>query len=1015
MNESLLNALMELAALFARVNKTRFVDNAYSLLRTYLDQTVSSNYSRHHFRNFQDHFKSFPESEQELMTDEPTLKQKIGTIVKRINAELNEEERLVLFLSFLELIKLDRKIEPDELSFVEILSFELHISRNDYKNCLIFILCDDSEINQEENSDFLVVTDKKKSTFDELEGSWIEQNKPQEKEKKLHLINNDLNGELLILRLQNINLLAGRYFGNHSLYVNNKRIFPGKFFLLGQFDQLKIGTNGKLTYQDIYTGFKSALPHTGLKFTGENVSTRSSGKVNGFASFNFCEEPGNLVLILCNDTDESRDLSLLLAGQLPGAKGKICLNGYNIYSDRYKVHKMIGLVPTDNIFDENISIYQNFWFSARLSFPGYSDQKVMKLVEQTVLTLGLKDVSQTPVKKIHSGIPSEYLKVLINTGLELIRDPYILILDLPLEKLNSNSAEEFCNILKAEVNNGRLVFITSINPGACVLKRSDRMWIFDSGRYLIYRGLANNALNYFKNAGNSLITEDEICPVCGHISADQLVHIINLKVIDNQGKITHTRKTSPEEWYDIYRKRIEEIEVRSESRKVIPSFASSIPNVHIQFTAYLKKNFLSFISNPLTTVLILIAGLVLGFLIAGLLRYDWTNQFTFSRHEYLPLLFFLNTVICFVTGAVTGLYFTANERLQVAFDHFKNYSFFSYLNVKYLLTALISMIFSLIFTYIIDFVSGINNLFFLNWLIYFSIFFIGGSVGLFFGFISTNLRSALFVTMILLVLDVLFSGYILPYNSLPKQLASEKYVPAFAEVIPGRWAYEALVVQQVKDNTFQKNLFKTEQAISDLTFKTNILIPKLQEELYNIGTHQSQSPNLALFYRELSLINKNYPDIFQFEFLEDLNKNQISSGVLSELEDYVRYVQFQLYEKLKENIALRNTLRQSLKDSLGNEKYEQMLNSSFNPPLVAYVSAGKPGKKFIANAEEIIQTDDPIFRLPDNNFGRSHFFAPQKLMNGYYYDTTYFNLFVLWLEIFVVYIFTLILRKKSIV
>jgi hypothetical protein len=91
------------------------------------------------------------------------------------------------------------------------------------------------------------------------------------------------------------------------------------------------------------------------------------------------------------------------------------------------------------------------------------------------------------------------------------------------------------------------------------------------------------------------------------------------------------------------------------------------------------------------------------------------------------------------------------------------------------------------------------------------------------------------------------------------------------------------------------------------------------------------------------------------------------------------------------------------------------MKSSFNQPLLAFVSAGKPGKNYIETEGEIIQSDNPIFRLPDNNFGRSHFFAPEKLMNGYYYDTTYFNLFVLWFEIFVIYVLTLIMRKKNIV
>ncbi len=1006
---------MELVALFARVNNTRFIDNAHSLIKTYLEQAATIKNSRLHIRRFYEYFELFSGSDQNQPIDEATLKEKINSIVKKINSELNEEERIVFFLSFLELIKLDKKVETEELQFAEILSLELHISRKDYKNSLIFILCEETVDGLEENQDFLMISAQKNNNSDELEGSWIEQNRPKDRERNMYLIREGLEGEVLMLRLQGSHFIVGRYFGNQVVLLNNRKYLPGNFFLIGQFDQLKIGADVKLSYQEIITGFRSGFPHNLLKFTGEKVSTKASGNIIHVAPFNFCEVPGHLVLVLCNNTTESKNLSLLLTGQIPLSSGKICLNGYNIYSDRYRVHKMIGLVPRENIFDENVSIFDNFWFSARLSFPGYSDEKVVQTVNQTIQNLGLTEFSRIPIRKLNHGLPAEYLKILINTGIEIIRDTFVLVLDLPLEKLNSTNAEEFCHILKSEANKGKLIFITSTNPGNCILKKIDRMWIFDSGGYIIYRGLAGDALNYFQNAGNNLAAESDVCPICGNLNADQLYQIIHSKVIDNQGKVTHNRKTSPAEWHNIYKRKIEDCEPPAESKKVIASYASSIPNVNLQFIAYFKKHFLSLISNPLKSLMVLGGGLLIAFMTAGLLRYDWSDNFQFSQHQYLPLLFFLNTIICFVTGCVIGLHFTLDDKIHLAYDHFKNYSFFSYLNVKYILLTFLALIFSLFFTYITDSISGITNLFLVNWLIYFSTFFIGGSIGLFLGYIGYQLRNSIFITSILLVLNILFSGYMLPYNSLPKQLSSDRYVPAFAEIFPGRWAYEALIVQQAKDNKYQKMLFQVEQQISDLTFKTNILIPKLQEQVYNATQSETKPLNFQIFYKDLKDINTRYPDIYPFEFMEDLNKDTVKSDVVTELEEYMRFVQFQLYEKLETTLASKNELRKNITDSLGKDNFSKLINGNFNGSLLMYVSGKKPGRNFIESNGDIIQTDDPIYRLPDNNFGRSHFFAPQKLMNGFYYDTTYFNLFALWLEIFLVYISTLILRKKTVI
>ncbi|NJK98068.1 MAG: hypothetical protein HC905_27000, partial [Bacteroidales bacterium] len=205
----------------------------------------------------------------------------------------------------------------------------------------------------------------------------------------------------------------------------------------------------------------------------------------------------------------------------------------------------------------------------------------------------------------------------------------------------------------------------------------------------------------------------------------------------------------------------------------------------------------------------------------------------------------------------------------------------------------------------------------------------------------------------------------------------------------------------------------TEQTISDLTFKTNILIPKLQEYIYEVRTNSVSLTKFVFISLIIKEISSKYPDVFQFEFLEELSKKNISSEILTELEDYLRYVQFQLYEKLNEEIGKRNELRQNIKDSIGNENFTHYINSIQNLTLMDYVSGKRTGKNYIENSVEILQTDDPIYRLSDNNYGRAHFLAPQKLMNGYYYDTIYFNMFILWLLTFLLYILTLILRKKS--
>jgi ABC transport system ATP-binding/permease protein len=54
------------------------------------------------------------------------------------------------------------------------------------------------------------------------------------------------------------------------------------------------------------------------------------------------------------------------------------------------------------------------------------------------------------------------------------------------------------------------------------------------------------------------------------------------------------------------------------------------------------------------------------------------------------------------------------------------------------------------------------------------------------------------------------------------------------------------------------------------------------------------------------------------------------------------------------------------------------------------------GDKCLEKDGKLIQRTNPIFLDPDNNYGRAHFYAPQKKLFGKYYSTFWFNLCVIW-------------------
>lgn len=68
---------------------------------------------------------------------------------------------------------------------------------------------------------------------------------------------------------------------------------------------------------------------------------------------------------------------------------------------------MIGFVPQDDLLIEELTVYQNLWFTARLCFARLSDQEIKARVENVLKELdleGIKDLEVgSPIRKTISG------------------------------------------------------------------------------------------------------------------------------------------------------------------------------------------------------------------------------------------------------------------------------------------------------------------------------------------------------------------------------------------------------------------------------------------------------------------------------------------------------------------------------------------------------------------------------------------------------------------------------------
>ena len=98
----------------------------------------------------------------------------------------------------------------------------------------------------------------------------------------------------------------------------------------------------------------------------------------------------------------------LLHGKIKPTKGAIYINGYDIHAEGGEIKGLIGYVPQDDMLIEELTVFQNLYFNARLCFGNYTEEQLRESVDKVLKDLDLYDIKDLQVgdllnKKVSGG------------------------------------------------------------------------------------------------------------------------------------------------------------------------------------------------------------------------------------------------------------------------------------------------------------------------------------------------------------------------------------------------------------------------------------------------------------------------------------------------------------------------------------------------------------------------------------------------------------------------------------
>ena len=818
----------------------------------------------------------------------------------------------------------------------------------------------------------------------------------------------DTDGQLKTLFNPDNGELIFTYTGTDQVLLNDVPVLSGAYQVWRSSSVLK-GRNGRpLYYSAIVDAHNRKLGREqretqAVEFCARDVNLRFPNSDNGMHDLSFTLHGSELVAIMGGSGTGKTTLLSLLNGSLRPQSGTITINGHDISEPEAKA--LIGFVPQDDLLIEELTVYQNLWFTAKLCFDGLSDQELDHRVTKTLKDLGLDAVSHlkvgSPINKYISGGQRKRL----NIALELIRQPAVLFLDEPTSGLSSADTEKVINLLKEQTFKGKLIVMNIHQPSSDVYKLFDRLWLLDRGGYPVFDGNPIDAITYFKKTACYADAETSACPTCGNVNPEIVLNIIDEKTLNSSGELSDERKMSPQEWHELYLKQLPPMAAPAVSD--VPPSDQKQPGVLKQLAIFLSRNFRTKITNTQYLLITLLEAPVLAVICAMLTRYAPPEGYSVMDNKNLVSYFFMSIIVATFLGMSGSAEEIIKDRALLKREKFLHLSYGSYIWSKILLMGAVSLLQTLLFILVGNTIMGLHGLFATWWLILFTTAFLANLTGL---LLSQWLNSvvAIYITIpILLIPQILLCGLVVSFADLtPKSTTGN--VPVIGDLIPSRWAYEALAVTSFSDNRYEKPFFNIDRRKYENQYYQAGMLYELQSQLETMNDEQQKGREVNPSH--MAVIKTNLPRLMDYCGLS-YDASADSYEALRKTMDEAERV---LTKRCNEATLEGDRLMASLIRQYGKEGVMQTKRDHYNLKLEEWVMGADQGRMLDVVDNHIVARMSHIFLTPQSHIGRAPFYSSVKILGPWQVKTLWFNLAVMLLMCILTTLILLLDIKKYI-
>jgi ABC-type multidrug transport system ATPase subunit len=208
-------------------------------------------------------------------------------------------------------------------------------------------------------------------------------------------------------------------------------------------------------------------------------------------NLNLVINPREFIALVGGSGTGKSTLLKALNGLSPATSGTVLVNGDNLYENFNLYRNMMGYVPQDDIIHQGLKVNQALYYAARLRLPDANDSEIREHIGEVLAKVGLTAQAHNLVRNLSGGQRKR-----VSIAAELLAEPWIFFLDEPTSGLDPGLEKLMMDTLRQLADEGRTIVLVT-HATVNITNNCDQVVFLARGGELTYFGPPEQAIKFF--------------------------------------------------------------------------------------------------------------------------------------------------------------------------------------------------------------------------------------------------------------------------------------------------------------------------------------------------------------------------------------------------------------------------------------------------------------------------------------------------------------------------------------